>query len=107
MAYNDWEWWQITQQDADRLCEFLQHLIKEDEVYWAETTSNPRLHQTTKHRNACIIPKRIESGNGSDMTNDLSVKIVLIWILEGKRRDRPKIMWRWTMEEEVKTAGLT
>ncbi|KAI0221577.1 hypothetical protein LSAT2_027113 [Lamellibrachia satsuma] len=83
------------------------HLRKILKVTWPETISNTKHHQAT----ICLILKKRRwtwLGHVYRMSNDLPAKTALTWTPEGNReRGRPKTMWRRTMEEELKAAGLT
>lgn len=101
------ECWRMTENDLNKLSTFhtksLRRILK---VFWPNTISNQDLLSRCDQEDmATIITRRRWTWIGHILRRDPEsiIKTALFWTPEGKRkRGRPKVTWRRTVEAEMK-----
>ena len=106
------ECWRMTESDLNKLSTFhTKNLRRILRIFWPETISNQELLARCNQDNmGTIIMRRRWKWIGHVMRREQGniTRTALRWTPEGKRkRGRPKITWRRTVEAELKTFNHT
>lgn len=101
------ECWRMTENDLNKLSTFhTKSLRRFPKVFWPNTISNQDLLSRCDQEDmATIITRRRWTWIGHILRRDPEsiIKTALFWTPEGKRkRGRPKVTWRRTVEAEMK-----
>ena len=106
------ECWRTTENDLHKLSTFhTKSLRKIQRIFWPQTISNQHLLSLCKQDNMATILMRRRwkwIGHVIRREQDNITQTALHWTPDGKRkRGRPKITWRRTVEGELKTLHHT
>ena len=105
------ECWHLTEKDLSKLSTFLTKILRHIlRIFWPNVISNKdRFERCGTEPMATILMRRRWRWIGHVTRQEASIaKTALQWTPEGKRkRGRPKITWRRTVEKEIKEMGKT
>ena len=106
------ECWRMSENDINRLSSFHNGCLRKiSRIFWPAKISNIELHKQTNSTDMRTILKRkrwVWIGHVLRRPQENITRTALRWTPEGKRRrGRPKMTWRRTIESEMKEHNLT